>query len=143
MLAANKNVPIVQCSGSGIYSGRSGALEIFVSEVAATKILVSKVPVDLQPAIDNLLKENESVDEIKLESHSVFHSAENTKETQYISIMNQDNLTEFTVKFLNFHENPSQTGTVCNNGICCNYNIEVSGRGEYGTSKLCRLCYNY
>ncbi|XP_031634793.1 vanin-like protein 2 [Contarinia nasturtii] len=131
LLAANQNIPVVQCSGSGIYSGRSGALKVFVSETAATKILIANVPVDL-PANDDVLSTFESDEvgkEMKLDTRSVYYSEEN-KGMQYISNMNQDNLTEFSVKFLNFHKSNSQAGTVCNNGICCYYNIEVTDKGE-------------
>lgn len=53
----------------------------------------------------------------------------------------EDDLSRYTVKFLNFTENLSQAGRVCNNGICCNYNVVISEiDGEH--QKVCFLSTN-
>lgn len=43
--------------------------------------------------------------------------------------LSQDDLTEFTVKFLNFTSNFIELGKVCNKAICCHYEIEVEDVG--------------
>ncbi|XP_055305810.1 vanin-like protein 1 isoform X2 [Sitodiplosis mosellana] len=116
LLAANVNAPSMMYSGSGIYGGRSGALQIIVSESPATKILVAKIPID--PAEGN-----------RLEAQSNSNPNTDSNESSEM-ILFQDDLTEYSVTFLDFSENLKQSGKVCNKAICCDYNIEVSDNGE-------------
>lgn len=144
------NSPVLRCSGSGIYSGRSGALKVFVSETPKTEILISKVPVNLPsdglpkfvsiPKNINETHETSSTSEPKDDQHENYfekittkifgHSKRNSTE-ELLGAMNlgQDDLEQFSVKFLNFTTNSSQIGTVCSNYICCNYHIEVEDNG--------------
>lgn len=117
------NAPKIGCSGSGIYSGRSGALQVFVSESPATKILIAKVPIDLPSSSqDQIVKrQNSSTKNVKTRAIT----------PQTVGDISQDiNLSKFSVKFLNFNDKVSQSGTVCNNNICCNYSVAVSDNGE-------------
>ncbi|XP_055305811.1 vanin-like protein 1 [Sitodiplosis mosellana] len=115
LLAANVNAPSIKCSGSGIYGGRSGALQVIVSESPATKILVAKIPID--PAEGN-----------RLEAQSNSNPNTDSNESSEM-ILFQDDITEYTVTFLDFSRSLGQSGSVCNKAICCDYNIEVSDNG--------------
>lgn len=116
LLAANVNMPQIKCSGSGIYSGRSGALQMVVSEKAATKILIAMVPVDLQSHGEPSKSGEDAKNQIPhLKKSEVYPS--------YL-----DNSTESTVEFLDLSKR-RQSGTICNNGISCSYDIEVSDMG--------------
>ncbi|XP_055305808.1 vanin-like protein 1 [Sitodiplosis mosellana] len=151
LLAANVNAPSIKCSGSGIYGGRSGALQVIVSESPATQILIAKIPIDPLPAehysskIDKATEGNRlsrsflqletDSDEINFGNfveNSLNFSNSNIQPGDVPFEMNlkQENLIEFTVTFLNFSESLKQSGTVCNKAICCDYNIEVSDNGE-------------
>lgn len=151
LLAANVNWPSIKCSGSGIYSGRSGALDVFVSATPKSKLLIAKVPVE-PPTVEHRLpleekfpaesSENQRLTRSTSDSDSDEPSLKNiagqfldyfkTTKTEKIPeeiILSQDDLSEFTVRFLNFTENLSQNGVVCNNGVCCNYTIRVNDNG--------------
>lgn len=133
LLAANVNLPAMKCSGSGIYAGRLGALRVFVSESAATKILIAQVPIDPPSnAIDEIYspKTNEIINEKRIKMRSISNQQPDSNANNIYNTPFQDDLTEFTVEFLNLAENPSQDGVVCNKAVCCNYSIEVSDSGE-------------
>lgn len=136
LLAANVNFPKLGCSGSGIYSGRMGALQVFVSETPATKILIAKLPIDL-PA-DDRISPSETVAKRVVASPndfsnftgniSYFSKSDETNDAIYLK---QDDLSEYSMNFLNFaEENLSQSGTVCNRAICCSYSVKVTDNGE-------------
>lgn len=156
LLAANVNWPSIKCSGSGIYAGRSGALKLFVSESPKTKILIAKIPCEL-PTVEHQLSKSQSVSykigmtsENQRLTHSTFNLDNESNDDDDIAgtfvdyvkngdpekiapseiILSQDDLSEFSVRFLNFSENPNQYGMVCNNAICCNYTIQVNDNGE-------------
>ncbi|XP_031622311.1 vanin-like protein 1 [Contarinia nasturtii] len=113
LLAANVNSPEWSVTGSGIYSGRSGALKVFVSEAPTTKVLIAKVPVNM-PADYRTLS---IVNQQNSESHSQLD-------------LKEEDLSEFTMEFLNLTENHSPSGAVCTKDICCNYTVEASDNGE-------------
>lgn len=102
----------------------------------ATKILIASVPVDSASDDDRQSTSDpglnhEISNEIRVKARSVIIDSETSDETQYVmnTNMHQDNLTEFTVIFLDFSEKNRQNGTVCNNAVCCNYDVEVSDMG--------------
>ncbi|XP_031634766.1 vanin-like protein 1 isoform X2 [Contarinia nasturtii] len=132
LLAANINLPDIKCSGSGIFSGRSGALQVVVNETPTTKILVAKVPVHL-PADDEYSAntfDNVIFKETAMESGDK-HFGNNRSAEQTIAMnLGQEKLTDYTVKFLDFTASHYKVGSVCNEAICCNYTIEVTDNGE-------------
>lgn len=157
MLAANANLPRFQCSGSGIFAGRSGALKVFVSRSATTKILVAKVPIktdltgtcdapqsscknDLEMGAENKpnhelgsIDDDDSSDDNTEKVSGSFLEALQKMSTE--SLINrtelyQEDLTQFTIEFLDFSKTKKQSGNVCNNGLCCNYTVEVTDNGE-------------
>lgn len=175
LLAANVNAPSIKCSGSGIYGGQSGALQVFVSESPATKILIAKIPIDpLQtehnsPKTDKVAEEksvktrslsnteNDSNEKESIEGNSnesvfgnpigkflnFFRSNIKIEDLPYQINLSQDDLSEYTVKFLDFSENLRQSGSVCNKAICCNYNVEVDDFGMIGGKvKICLFFLN-
>lgn len=136
LLAANVNFPKLGCSGSGIYSGRMGALQVFVSETPATKILIAKLPIDL-PAEDSISPSEVVAKRIfaSLNDFSYFtgkiYNFFKSDETNDAIYLKQDDLGEYSMNFLNFAEkNLSQSGMVCNRAICCSYSVEVTDNGE-------------
>lgn len=137
LLAANINLPDERCSGSGIYSGRSGALQVVVSETPATTILVAKVPIHLpdeEPSIKSM-----DVKDTPINGHKNIKLVE-----QPVAIaLSKENLTQFSVNFLDFASNPSQVGSVCNKAICCKYIIEVSDNGEQDGKVSISVLMNY
>lgn len=148
LLAANINWPSMQCSGSGIYAGRLGALNVFVSESPVTKILIAKVPTALPVvAVERDLPKFEFVQNAvyseNFPKYDTFESSLNefsnlsdslghleVEDLSYEILLSQDDLTKFTVQFLDFSKGLSQKGTACNEGICCSYDISVSDHGE-------------
>lgn len=155
MLAANINWPSAQCSGSGIYAGRLGALETFVSQSPATKVLIAKVPTTLPDiSLENDIPKLEIIEKnnIPIEKLSKYESFESEmdeipyecqledEEVLYDQKVAQDDMTVFSVKFLDFSKDTSHTGTVCNEEVCCRYDIDVSDNG-YQPGKVGVLLY--
>ncbi|XP_055307902.1 vanin-like protein 1, partial [Sitodiplosis mosellana] len=133
LLAANINEPSMMYSGSGIYSGRSGALQVIVSESPATKILIAKIPIDPLPTEHYPSRKYKATKGNCIENKLKINSNESSfqpKKYPFEMKLYQDNLTEYTVTFLDFSKNLKQSGKVCNKAICCDYNIEVSDNGE-------------
>lgn len=133
LLAANGNDVRYGCTGSGIYSGRTGALEMFVSEQPATKILIAKVPKDdfeytlnktLQIGSPKKLKQNALNNGIG--GMSKFLQTKLLRSKESALKLSHEDFTDFSVHFLDFSRDLNQTGRVCNRAICCDYNIEVN-----------------
>lgn len=127
-------------------------MKVFVSESPQTKILIAKVPID-PPSYEYQLRETDKVTkEKRLKTRSLSNSEFDSNDINFGNFvgnffnffrtnlkpedlpyeinLSQDDLTEFTVTFLDFATNSSQIGSVCNKAICCNYSIEVSDNGE-------------
>lgn len=169
LLAANTNLPTLDCTGSGIFSGRSGALDVFVSEQPATKILLAKVPTNLSPRLPKSEGLADFSTENRLKMYSQIHQdlEPNINEfsrpdkmwnkPNFPEILQpfgsdemklwQENLTDFTVEFLDFSQNLTQSGSVCNYNVCCHYDIEVSDSSQreelvsFDTFLLCNKLY--
>lgn len=157
-MAANANLPQFHCSGSGIYAGRLGALSVFVSLTASTKILIANVPIErdssdtCEAALSSCGNEPEKLSFI--ESHHEIGSdgneAINKVGGSFLEALNrmsedntstnedlyQEDLTKYTVLFLDFSKNKIQNGSVCTSDTCCHYSIEVQDMGE-NNEKVC------
>lgn len=144
LLAANINWPSKNCTGSGIYAGRLGALESFVSQSPMTKVLIAKVPTILPDAtatnsepqfelIGNIVPSLESPKYETFESATDINRVElsdTNKDLILDTKLLQDDMTVFSVEFLNFAIKTNHKGQLCNGGVCCHYDIEVSDNGS-------------
>ena len=124
MLISNAYWP---STGSGIYAGRNGALDVFFSATSATKILIADVPIDL-PSITTQNDIEKSVF-AKNAAPSEFGVDKTVKE-RYNSGISQEDMNLFTINFLDFSYHLSHNGTVCNGDFCCNYDIVVVDNGS-------------
>lgn len=120
-----------------------GALESFVSQSPTTKILIAKVPTILpDESSSNSSPELELVDSnipteklpkyetFELDNEiSLFDNVFEDPELLYDTKLLQDDMTVFSVKFLDFSTQQSQTGRVCVQDFCCRYDIDVSDNG--------------
>lgn len=133
------------CSGSGIYSGRSGALATTVSQVPRTQVIVAKVPINLptRKPINKLRPNIVFVDnEIPIDEHSKHENIGTevliqSNETDLKSVgkifdnnLKQDDMSKFTVKFLNVTLHSNQSGSVCHKDVCCEYNVDIRDNGQ-------------
>lgn len=105
LLAANANYPQGAVTGSGIYSGRAGALNMYVAGVDRTRISRAEVPYHVSDAT-------------KRSPTSLYPRGA-------FSIPND--LSNYTVKFLDFSQANAQSGDVCNGQVCCSYAVNISG----------------
>ncbi|XP_031620024.1 vanin-like protein 2 [Contarinia nasturtii] len=124
LLAANTNAPNIGCSGSGIYSGRSGALEVFVSLTPATKVLIADVPTNVSADHSGKMKP------IKKLMANEKLSKSRSISTQDVANFGREDFSKYSMKFLDFSNNPIQTGEICIDDFCCEYSIEVSDLGQ-------------
>lgn len=104
LLAANVNHPSAGASGSGIYSGRTGALDMYVSGSEKTKILKAQVPCSITAAA-------------KLTENIPLSLAQSK-----LKIRHED-LSKYAIKFLNFAVESLQKGRLCHGNFCCNYTV--------------------
>lgn len=125
LLAANANRPTAGASGSGIYNGKAGIMSTFVSEVPITKVLKAKLKKNSDLMENDMLDQAEHITSVDENVHSV-HFGANKK--NYLNLWKED-LTEYSIQFLDFTKNTTQIGEVCNSGICCKYIVEVSDNG--------------
>lgn len=158
LLAANANLPRFHGSGSGIYAGRLGALKVFVSQTVTTKILISKVPIER--GATNLYRSPSTFNVRNSKMGTTFESGldmtsgddeSGTVSGSFLEAMNRmgerslaskkglrkKSLIGYSVKFLDFSRNTSQTGKLCINGTCCHYSFEVEDNGE----KYNKVCF--
>lgn len=113
LLAAGGSLPNKGYSGSGIYSGHHGALTSLISDVPVTRLLVANVP----KIPETVLNKN-------------LHYLESPKSNDYIKsnptmFTAADYLPNIQLTMLDFNNNRTQSGAVCHNNFCCNYDIEV------------------
>lgn len=112
LLAAGGSIPSEGYSGSGIYSGRNGALNAIMSDVSVTKLIVANVPKTPDTVYNDL---------------STFKTA---KKWNFISsnpstILDKDVIPDAQIAPLNFTQNRFQKGELCHNDFCCQYDMEV------------------
>lgn len=113
LLAAGANVPETATTGTGLYSGHYGALKTLFAETAATMVLVGKLPKEPGTPI--------AVTPQKIIARAAGDEPNKPKTFE----MGKENLDIYTMKWLNFEENSTQIGRVCQSEVCCIYNISV------------------
>lgn len=118
LLAADVSYPVSGATGSGIYAGRFGALNSFISETQEIKILKANVPCDLN-----------NVDENSIERKFAVEKNEYSARGSSLNIW-QENLKDYTVKFLDFSKKQQHNGKICHKQFCCEYSISVCDRGN-------------
>lgn len=142
LLAANANANVgsfAHYSGSGLYTGRLAAIDIFVTKTESTKILIANVPIN-PPS----LSMDNDVDEFELAKGELKFAKEttameklsrggempaNVNETYDRQVI-QENLTMYTIEFLDFSKRSSYNGTICSGDLCCHYDIDVDDNGS-------------
>lgn len=112
LLAAGGSIPFEGYSGSGIYSGRNGALNAIMTDIPVTKLIVAKVPKSPDTQFDGL------------------KTFKTSKTWNFLSsnpsvIMGKENIPDIQLSMLNFTQNHLQKGQICHNDFCCQYDIEV------------------
>lgn len=110
LLAAGANTALN--TGSGIYSGRRGAVRSIMAETPNTKILVAvipKKPLGLATRTDD----DDPDPDIKI-SNKLW----------------KEDLEKYHLQPLNFEANLTQIGEICNGTICCEYNVTASVRSR-------------
>lgn len=131
---ANDNLGLWSHSGSGIYAGHMGTLDIFVSTTATTKILIANVPANpsLLP-IENDIEEIEVIENTNsMENLSTKLGVDKNVNEKYNHQVLQENMTQFTIEFLDFSKRLSYNGTICNgDDFCCHYDIDVIDSGSH------------
>lgn len=136
-LTANANWHEYQSTGTGIYAGRLGALATFVdSQVPQSKILVAKVPMHLpsDDFTDFELHSHPEFDDVsgsnafKLRNDITARARSHAKPA-YDKYLLQQDMKSFAIEFLDFSERANHSGTVCKNGLCCHYEIDIRDNG--------------
>lgn len=116
------NHPSAGASGSGIYSGRAGALDIFVSGWEKTKILKAQVPYTPSTSLDTFMSAKMDVS---------FSTAQAKLKIR------QEDMNEFAFKFLDFsHQQGRHKGNLCHGKICCRYDVEATMLGNSSDTVL-------
>lgn len=112
LLAAGGSIPFEGYSGSGIFSGHHGALNAVMSNVSVTKLLVAQVPKSPDTPFTNL---------------TTFKPAKkwNFLSSNPSTILEKETIQYMQVTMLNFTQSRTQTGEVCHNDFCCQYDVEV------------------
>lgn len=136
LLAANANWQTQNCTGSGIYAGRAGALKLFVSRKPTSKVLIAKVPINLPS--ENEIPNIKSGEVIKEYPEDVIENK--GVKPLYDENLAQDQMELFTIRFLDFSHYTNFSGTVCANDFCCNYHIRIgintNSKVKYGVCIL-------
>lgn len=146
-MAANINWPSLHCSGSGIYAGRLGALDVFYSRIATTKVLIAKVPIHPQSlgiqnisskpvVVENPVFNQENLPPYEAIDASSMNGNDHASKVEIDKHFSQDNLKVFAIKFLDFSSKLYHDGMVCQHGICCYYDIVISLNGMQ-VEKVC------
>lgn len=131
-LAANTNWQFSQSTGTAIYAGRFGALKSFVSsDIPTSKVLVATVPIRW-PSVDFTSDEKfDKMDEFpeaktfEMRAKTAAIQENDRTESEYDKNQLQQDLTLFGMEFLDFSILKNHSGTVCKDGLCCNYDIGV------------------
>lgn len=97
----------VENTGTGIYSGRRGALAHFMAEWPETKILVATLPKVPGDEFDS--SSNSTV------AHTI-STIENDK-------FRKDNLDQYHIEMLDFEVRLNHSALVCQGSACCAYNV--------------------
>lgn len=115
LLAAGASIPETATTGTGLYSGQYGALKTIFAETATTQVLVGKLPkVPGTPVAVALTQNRRAVE-----------AANGANQPKTLELR-QENLDMYSMEWLNFNENSTQIGKVCQTEVCCIYNISVN-----------------
>lgn len=123
LLAAGCNRPKHGYSGSGIFSGKAGALNSVISDKPLTKLVFADVPNIPFQSFSNAVLRQVQNDDIE-PPITVEHTLTD------LLILNED-LKNFTVRFLNFTRKEDKEefkGKICvenDNSVCCEYDIRT------------------
>lgn len=135
-MAANANWQGYQSTGTGIYAGRLGALKAFVSsEVPKSKVLVAKVPI--HPPSDDFLQSVSNSQPFEKVRNDVGGLKTGSVKREYDKYQLQQDMKSFAIEFLDFSERTYHNGTVCKNGLCCQYEIDISDNGSQDDNRVC------
>lgn len=111
-------------TGSGIYSGRMGALKAFTAiNTPTTKILIAEVPKKPADQPANRTMPEESEKSVILPGLRLWKA----------------DLEKYNLTFLDFEENLEQAGSVCHGTICCDYKIRVSANNSLSEKATVRV----
>lgn len=88
-----------------------------VGEKPVTKVLKAKIPI------------NGAATDFSDESKYVVESNDGLQAEKYLNLWKED-LSKYSIRFLDFATNSTQTGELCQNDICCRYSIDVKDNGE-------------
>lgn len=113
LLAAGISIPEDGYSGSGIYSGHNGALNVVISDSPLTKLLVAYVP----KVPGTILPKTISAKDKSPKHHGVASNP--------AMIFGEENLPDLDFLMLNFSNSNRHEGKICKNDFCCHYAIEV------------------
>lgn len=133
-MAANANTKMIianapnPTSGSGIYAGRSTALDVFYSSIPTTKILIADVPIDLPSQSTRKDDENNIFVEKAAQMEDLPNGINVDK--KYDENISQQVMSSFSIEFLDFSKGLSHNGTVCNGDFCCEFDIDVIDNGS-------------
>lgn len=127
LLASGASIPIKATTGTGFYSGRNGAVKAFISDIATTKVLVATMP--KVPGTPMITKPTDVQHFIPKPENGA-----NRSETLELG---SENLENFNIHWLNFVENTTQIGQVCQNGVCCNYKASASVSTDDVLNSVC------
>lgn len=56
---------------------------------------------------------------------------------EYDKYQLQQDMKSFAIEFLDFSERTSHNGTVCKDGLCCHYDIDISDSGARDDNRVC------
>lgn len=115
LLAAGASVPKTGTTGSGIYSGKMGAIKAILADSPMTRVLVADIP---------------KVPGTTVPATAAARSAR-AEETQTVVSdalqLGKEILTDYEIKPLDFAANATQEGRICKGkDFCCNYNIHAN-----------------
>lgn len=146
-LAANANWHDYQSTGTGIYAGRLGALRTFVdSQVEQSKVLVARVPIRLPTDDDDFTdletQSNPNTNDL-LKSHTfklrndITARVRSDVKPEYDKYVLQQDMKPFAIEFLDFSERANHSGTVCKDGLCCHYEVDIKDNGAQDDDLVC------
>lgn len=105
LLASGANNPAVGSTGTGIYSSRRGALNAFISGVAESKLLKSKIPKNPEESLE-------------------LSTPQTTSQSAHQIKLKRDKLDTYTTIALN-RTDEKQEFKVCHKQFCCEFVVQM------------------
>lgn len=116
-----------------------GALKSFVSsDIQTSKILLAKVPIRL-PSDDFKIDVIEKLPKQKTDGTAMKNMKNESIKPEYDKNQLQQDLRLFGIEFLDFSNRMNHSGTVCKDGLCCHYDIDVS-KNDDASNEDNRVC---